>query len=50
MNDKNLKVGEAADYLENVVASFGPDEGLELTQDSWARMREKIIVLLSVVR
>ena len=50
MPTAELKTGEAADYLENVVASFGPDEGLELTQESWARMREKIIVLIAAVR
>lgn len=50
MNDKNLKVGEAADYLENAVAAWGPGEGLELDQETWSIMREKIIVLLAAVR
>ena len=50
MSAKEQKVGEAADYLENVVSAFGPDEGLELTQDAWERMREKIITLLAAVR
>jgi hypothetical protein len=43
------KVGEAADYLENIVSSFGPGEGLELTQDAWERLRSAIIVVLKVV-
>lgn len=44
------KIGEAADYLENACASWGPDEGLELTQDAWARLRQAIITVLPTVR
>lgn len=44
------KIGEAADYLENVCASWGPDEGLELTQDAWARLRQAIVTVLPTVR
>jgi hypothetical protein len=44
------KIGEAADYLENACASFGPDEGIELTQDAWKRMRQAIVIVLPTVR
>lgn len=47
MNDKNVQVGEAANYLENVVSAFGPDEGVTFDQETWARVREKIILLLA---
>lgn len=47
MNDKNVQVGEATDYLENIVAAFGPDEGVQFDQETWSRMREKIILLLA---
>lgn len=41
-----LTASEAADYLENAINAWGPDEGLELTQTGWKMMRLCIIALL----
>jgi len=39
-------MSKATDYLENIINSFGPDDGIELTQTSWEQTRGAILELL----
>ncbi len=36
----------AARYLKAMCESFGPDEGLDLTQETWSHARQHILALL----
>lgn len=43
-------VGESVDYLENVVNSYGPDEGVQFDQEEWARLRQHIANVITPLR
>lgn len=43
-------VGASADYLETIVNAFGPEEGIQLDQETWARLHGHIVNVLTPLR
>lgn len=43
-------VGASADYLENIVCSFGPSEEVQFDQETWARIHAHIVNVLTPLR